>query len=268
MPCCTIVQLKSIFTVALDIDILQPLVSGVCLFYFFFAVLYAYRLIFVRKSEEVSPFLSEMGNCLLELLDCALSVIQGNHNDFGSLGCLGSDSFFGGTNSLAASLRSFICCPIFMKWRDQNDLDVFLYGSVVQSVEKLLKALAKLYKEYSERAKNFHSEMILQDLSSSDISVQNSFPSDSNKSRIMDLDLDVNEDSRDVDILTVGGKIATGISFSSEKWKLGMISVISRFFSVLHAVTWDTLFELMGKESDRKVCSTHAYKFVYNFFFL
>ncbi|KAE8124229.1 hypothetical protein FH972_019134 [Carpinus fangiana] len=206
-----------------------------------------------RKSEEVSPFLSKMGNCLLELLDCALSVIQGNHNDFGSLGCLGSDSFFGGTNSLAASLRSFICCPIFMKWRDQNDLDVFLYGSVAQSVEKLLKALAKLYKECSECASNFHSEMILQDLSTSDISVQNSFPSDSNKSRIMDLDLDVNEDSRDVDILTVGGKIATGISFSSEKWKLGMISVISCFFSVLHAVTWDTLFELMGKESDRKV---------------
>lgn len=197
-----------------------------------------------------------MGNCLLELLDCALSVIQGNHNDFRSLGCLGSDSIFGGTSSLAASLRSFICCPIFMKWRDQNDLDVFLYGSVVQSMEKLLKALAKLYEEYSECARNFDSEMILQDLSASDISVQNSFPSDSNKSRIMDVELDVNEDSRDVDILTVGGKIATGISFSSEKWKLGMISVISCFFPVLHAVTWDTLFELMGKESDRKVCST------------
>jgi len=197
-----------------------------------------------------------MGNCLLELLDCALCVIQGNHNDFRSLGCLGSDTIFGGTKSLAASLRSFICCPIFKKWRDQNDPDVFLYGSVVQSMEKLLKALAKLYEEYSECSRNFHSEMILQDLSASDISVQNSFPSDCNKSKIMDVELDVNEVSRDVDLLTVGGNFATGISFSSEKWKLGMISVISCFFPVLHPVTWDTLFELMGKESDRKVCST------------
>ena len=70
------------------------------------------------------------------------------------------------------------------------------------------------------------------------------------------MELDVNEDSRDVDILTVGGKIATGISFSSEKWKFSMISVLSSFFSVLPIVTWDILFELMGKESDQKVNST------------
>ena len=67
----------------------------------------------------------------------------------------------------------------------------------------------------------------------------------------------MNEDSRDVDILTVGGKIATGISFSSEKWKFSIISVILSFFSALPIVTWDILFELMGKESDQKVYSTY-----------
>ncbi|KAK7852517.1 serine/threonine-protein kinase atm [Quercus suber] len=214
---------------------------------------------FFRKSEEVSPFLSEMGKCLLELLHHAHSVIQGNYTNFRSLSCLGSDSIFGGTNTLVASLRSFICCPIFMKWRDQDDLDVFLYGSVMQSMEKLLHALVKLYEEYSECVRNFRSENILQDLSVSDNSVQNSFASDGNKSRIMDMELDVNEDSRDVDILTVGVKIATGISFSSEKWKFSIISVISSFFSVLPIVTWDILFELMGKESDQKVCEKILY---------
>ena len=209
-----------------------------------------------RKSEEVSPFLSKMGKCLLEFLDHALRAVQGNYTDFQSLSCLGSDSIFGGTNSLVASLRSFVCCPIFMKWRDQNNLDDLLYGSVMHSVERLLHALVNLYEEYSECVRNLHSEMILQDLSASDNSVQHSCPSDSNKSRIMDMELDVNEDSRDVDILTVGGKIATGISFSSEKWKFSMISVLSSFFSVLPIGTWDILFELMGKESDQKVNST------------
>ncbi|KAK9995769.1 hypothetical protein SO802_020455 [Lithocarpus litseifolius] len=220
---------------------------------------FIYGSCFTRKSEEVSPFLSEMGKCLLELLDHALSVIQGNYTNFRSLSCLGSDSFFGGTNALVASLQSFICCPIFMKWRDRDDLDVFLYGSVMQSMERLLHALVKLYEEYSECVRNFRSENILQDLSVFDNSVQNSFASDGNKSRIMDMELDVNEDSRDVDILTVGGKIATGISFSSEKWKFSIISVISSFFSVLPVVTWDILFELMGKESDQKVCEKILY---------
>lgn len=208
---------------------------------------------FVRKSEEVSLFMSKMGKYLLELLDCALSIIQENHNDFQSLGSLGSDSIFGGTNSLAASLQCFISCPIFTKGREQNNLDVFLYGSVVQSMERLLKALAKVYVEHSVCVRNFQSEVTLQDLSASDISVRDFRPPDSNKSRIIDMELDVNENSSDVDILTVGGKIATGMSFSSEKWKFNMISVISSFFPVLQVVTWDVLFELMGKESDRKV---------------
>lgn len=208
--------------------------------------------LFVRKNDEVSPFLSKMGECLLELLDHALSGIQGNHNDFRSLGCLGSDSVFGGTYSLAVSLQRLVCCPIFMKSRE-NNLDVLLHGSVAKSVERLLKALANVYVEYSERVRNFNSEMILDDLSASDNSVQNSFPFDGNRSRIMDMELDENEDSGDVDILTVRGKIASGISFSPAKWKLGMISLISGFFSVLHVDTWDILFEVVSKECDQKV---------------
>ena len=136
---------------------------------------------------------------------------------------------------------------IFMKWRDQNDLDVFLYGSVMQSMERLLHALIKLYEEGSKCVRNFLFENILQDLSVSDNSVQNSFTSDSNKSRIVDKELYVNKDSRDVDILIVGGKIATGIFFSSEKWKYSIYQsflVFSQFYLLLHGISFLNSWEM------------------------
>ena len=117
-----------------------------------------------------------------------------------------------------------------MKWRDQNHMDVFLYGSVMQSMERLLHALMKLYEEDSEWVRNFLSENILHDLSLSDNSVQNSFTSDSNKSRIVDMELYVNEDSRDVDILTVdrSGSSALYQSFL----------VFSQFYLCLHGISF------------------------------
>ena len=123
-----------------------------------------------------------------------------------------------------------------MKWRDQNDLDVFLYGSVMQSMERLLHTLMKLYEEDSKCVRNFLFENILQDLSVSDNSVQNSFTSDSNKSRIVDKELYVNKDSRDVDILIVGGKIATGIFFSSEKWKYSIYQSFLVFSELISSI--------------------------------
>jgi hypothetical protein len=56
MPCCTFVQLKSICILALDIDILQLLVSVVGPFYFFFAVSYAYRLFLSGKVKKFHHF--------------------------------------------------------------------------------------------------------------------------------------------------------------------------------------------------------------------
>ncbi|EXB94190.1 hypothetical protein L484_007853 [Morus notabilis] len=94
---------------------------------------------------------------------------------------------------------------------------------------------------------------MLQGLSASVTPVHSMSPFDSSKSRIMDLELDVNDDAGDVDILAVCGKRSSGISSSVEKWKFNMISLISGFFSVLHVVTWDILFELMDKECNSKV---------------
>ncbi|CAB4280796.1 unnamed protein product [Prunus armeniaca] len=213
---------------------------------------FIYGSVLTRQREEASSFLSKLGQYLLEWLNCAVHVTQGNHNDFLALGCLGSDFASNGTSSIVASLRSFVYSPIFSRWKDQNHVDVELYGSIIQLMERLLKALAKVYEVYGNGLSSHKYDVALQDLSACDIQIQNSCPSGSQKSRIVDMELDVNEDSRDVDVLTVGGKIASRVSSSVEKWKLDMILLISDFFPVLH-VTWDVLFELLLKESDQMV---------------
>lgn len=196
-------------------------------------------------------FVSKMGQYLLELLDHAVNVIKETGCDFQSLGCTGSGSDCIARSSLLASFRSLVSCPIFSRRGDENVMDTVLYGAIVQSMERLLKELAKLYEQFSERIRNPYSETMLSD--SSDTSLQISSLLDSSRSRIVDMELDVNEDSKDVDILNFGGKITIDTSFSMVKWKLGMVSLISSFFSVLDFVTWDILFELLGKEGETKV---------------
>ncbi|EXB87890.1 Serine/threonine-protein kinase ATM [Morus notabilis] len=206
---------------------------------------------FVRQGEGISPFPSKVGQHLLELLDRAVDVIQSNQNDLSS-GCFSYD-FFVGDRALVTSFGSFVSSPLFVEQRDQSCTDIALYDAVRQSTERLLKELAKGYEKYCNSSTVFQSEKMLQGLSASVTPVHSMPPFDSSKSRIMDLELDVNDDAGDVDILAVGGKRSSGISSSVEKWKFNMISLISGFFSVLHVVTWDILFELMDKECNSKV---------------
>lgn len=184
-----------------------------------------------------------MGQYLLELLDCGVGLVQGNHNDFLS------DTIFSGS-VLVSSFRSFVSSPIFFQQRDQNFIDVPFYDAMIQSMKRLLKELAKVYEEYSN-VKSLQSDTILPYSSVCDSPV-NPFSVDNDRSRIVDMELDVNDDSRDSDSLSVGGKISS-VSPSAEKWKFGMISLISKFFSVLHGPTWNILFELMNKECGSKV---------------
>ncbi|XP_048228650.1 serine/threonine-protein kinase ATM isoform X3 [Ricinus communis] len=210
-----------------------------------------------RKRDEILPFLSKTGQYLIDLLGYAVNLVTENGSDFQSLGCSGSTSECNVKNSLLQSFRSLLCCPIFVKGEDKNALDAALSGDVIQCMERLLKALAKLYEQFSECTRSSHSEVVLSD--SSDASLQISSPLDGSRSRILDVELDVNEDTQDVDILSFGGKVSTAISFSMIKWKMGMISLISSFFSVLGLVTWDILFEVMGKECETKVFENILY---------
>ncbi|PRQ24322.1 putative non-specific serine/threonine protein kinase [Rosa chinensis] len=198
-----------------------------------------YGSVLTRQREEVSSFVSKLGRYLLELLDFAVTVTQGN-----DCLALSSDLLSNGASSIVASFRSFAHSPIFSRQHDQNHVDAELYGAIMQVMERLLKAMSNVYEEFSSGAG--------ERLTACDTLKQYSFPADSNKSRIVDMELDVNEDTGDMDTLSDGGKTASGVFSSVKKWKLGMISLISNFFSVLHT-TWDVLFKLLSKERDQMV---------------
>lgn len=193
-----------------------------------------------------------MGQHLLKLLDCAISVIEKCHNDVRT-GCLSTTSIFEGMTSIMASCKSFVCSPLFNKWTDQNVIDVTVYTALSQSIERLLKALVKLYEECSPSATNFRSEIELPDFPAS-ISCVPTSPSNSSISAIMDMELDLSEDSKDLDAIAVGRKTVSGVSVSSGLWKFHILSLISSFFEVLPVVAWEILFDLMEKENEANVC--------------
>lgn len=210
-------------------------------------------IVYTRNREEVSSFLSKLGQFLLELLNHAVNVIQENKNDSRSLGFLGFTSSFNQKSAIVVSFNTFVLGPLFTQRRDGDALDVVLYDAVKQSLQKLLKAFTELYDEYTESITNLWSGLLASNSSGSDSSIRISNHADSNKSRIMDMELDVDEDGKDITIQTSSGKIPSGGSFSAVKWKLGMVSLISSFFLVLHDKTWDVLSNLLGKELDFKV---------------
>ncbi|XP_065875882.1 serine/threonine-protein kinase ATM isoform X2 [Euphorbia lathyris] len=204
-----------------------------------------------RKTKETSSFLSKIGQNLLELLNHAVNIVQENGSDFHCLGCLGSISDCNLKNSLLASFRSLLYCSVFVKREGKDALDAVFCSAVTQSMQELFQALVKLYEQFSECAKNSHSEPMQSD--SPDASLLISSSKGSSTSRILDMELDVIEDVKDVHIFTFGVKTTAGISFSTVKWKMEMVSLMSSFFSVLDSVTWDILFELLRRECETKV---------------
>lgn len=196
------------------------------------------------------PFSLKLSQYLQVMLNNAVRIIQ---EDSGHLTSgLSYVPTCEDTGSLAAMVHCFLSSPIFCEWRDQN-LDFVPFNEVIQSVERLLKGFVNLYDGYSQHLTSLRSDMIMQDTASTD-SMQSSCSHDISKSRIVDMELDVNDDSRDADSLLVK-QIGSGVSSSAEKWKVGMISLISCFFSASPVLTWDALFKLMEKEYDPKVYS-------------
>lgn len=180
---------------------------------------------------------------MLEGLDHAVEAVLKSLNDFQRLGSLGFGSDFNEKCSIIISLRSLTKSPVFSNKRDQNLLGAS-YDDVIHSLEKLLRSFAKVYGEYTEHAWNTLSDTVR----------SKSLALDSPEvGRIVDMDLDLPEDTKEMDIITAGGKAVPGLSISRGNWKLGMISLISCFSLVLQFPTWDVLYNLMEKECDPKV---------------
>ncbi|KAL0315150.1 UNVERIFIED_CONTAM: Serine/threonine-protein kinase ATM [Sesamum calycinum] len=209
--------------------------------------------LYSTRIREESPFFFKLGESMLELLGHAISVIDKTYNDFIS-GCLGMNSIFSNIELTVTSFKSFIRSPLLSKLQDKTDASAGIYPRIVQSAERLLKSLVKLYEGCSGCRKNFHAKITSQDLSQIH-SAHDPVPSNSSKSLILDMELDMNSGSSDVDSLTIDGDQASGVSISLLNQKLEILSIMSSFFSVLPSVTWEVLFNLKEKESDPKVKS-------------
>jgi len=199
-------------------------------------------------------FCSKLSEHLRLLLDNAVRIIE-EDIELQAFSCLGCDPTCDDLSRLVSSVHCFLLSPVCIKLRDQNLMGFAPFGHLIQSVERLLKAFVNLYESYSQHLMNFQSDKIVQDMAATD-NIQSSFLNYRSISRIMDMELDVNNDSREVDTLAVGKRVGSDVSSSAEKWKMGMISVISSFFSA-SLLTWDILFKLMEKENDPKVEFSH-----------
>lgn len=184
------------------------------------------------------------------MLDRANAVIQ-NQKDL--LSGFSSYDFVVSDFALVTSFKSFVSSPLFGK-REQSSSNFAFHGTVMQSMERLLKTLAEGYEENCKRLSSSHSKRGEQAFTASSTSVSETGPLIGDKSRIMDLDLDMNDDSQELDTSTGSGKISSDVFSSVEKWKLAMVSLISGFFSVHPVATWDILFQFLEIECDSKVC--------------
>lgn len=185
-------------------------------------------------------------------MDHAVLIVEKTHNDI-KLGCLGPNSIFSSMSSIVTSIKSFFDSPLFSKWGEDNCIGGVLHTAITHSIERLLKAVAEVFEVCSHYGRDLHSGVDLPDIFESKNS-RDSYPSDNSKNTIVDMELDVNSGSKDVDILSLGGKVTNGSALSSVNLKMEILSFISTFFSVLPSMTWNILFTLSGKESNPSVC--------------
>lgn len=198
---------------------------------------------FLRNRKGSGLFFLKACQYLLKGLDHAVEVVLKSLNDPQKLGPLGFGSDFNEKGSIIVSLRSLIKSPVFSNRSDQNLLGAS-YDAVIHSLENLLRAFAKVYGEYTEHTWNTQSNAV----------PSKSLALDSPEvSRIVDMDLDLAEDTKEMDIINAGGNAVPGLPVSTANWKLGMISLISCFSPVLQFPTWDVLYYLLEKECDPKV---------------
>ncbi|XP_071734165.1 serine/threonine-protein kinase ATM [Rutidosis leptorrhynchoides] len=208
---------------------------------------FIYGFYVIRLKEEKVSFLTRMGQYILELLGHAVSTIEKCSSDIRS-GLFGFNSGIDGMESMLTSLKSFISSPLI----SYQEGDSTFHNDVIQSLKKLLEALSHLYEECLDGTDDPESEKDQPDWSDPDVSIQDSRSSKSNKMVVMDLELDANQDFKDVDISTSKGG-ETSRASPTVTLKLNIISLFSCFFPVLPVATWDVLFNLMQTESDQRL---------------
>ncbi|KAK1280443.1 Serine/threonine-protein kinase ATM [Acorus gramineus] len=212
-----------------------------------------YYVFLTRLGESNSSLANKMVGHILKLLEQIVLVVENNCVELQQHRCLDTGSVFDVEGRTLTSLRCFLCCPLFRVW--VNDADNNLHTSIMHVTERLLFALTKLFSESSQCTSKVECEAPVPCLISSPSNlVENPNPVYDAKVRHVDMELDVDDDSEDMDFFTVSGNNVPGTSFSSVEWKRELVSAISFFFSVSPDATWKVLFNLIGQEDDLKVC--------------
>ncbi|KAK9108083.1 hypothetical protein Syun_024094 [Stephania yunnanensis] len=208
----------------------------------------------MRVCDENSLFITKMCSYLVELLQCAVSAVEKSLNDLQSLGYLQPNPVLDGTGILLVSIRGFVSSPLFSICKDQNNFNNALFRDISEVLERMLRALVKLFEEGCDAIRNASYDLVLPENFSSSVPCPNPNSSDSSKSRIIDIDLDMGENTKDVDVLAINGENLSGIPPFSNVWRFDMLAVIASFFSVLPDVTWEVMLNLIRRENDSKLC--------------
>ncbi|KAH7658743.1 Non-specific serine/threonine protein kinase protein [Dioscorea alata] len=187
-------------------------------------------------------FISKVSQYIIKLLDHMTSIIE-KYNEIHCNSCLGLSSILDAVGLSLSSLQGFLSSPLFPHCRDKN---YKLLGGLLQTIEKLLLALAKLFPDLSR--------IDMTDLSLCTLpSPENRYPVGEPSAQIIDMELDVTDDSKDVEALAVRSSDTSVISLSPQQLRIEIVKACSYFFPVLPIFTWEVLLDLMRKENDAEV---------------
>ncbi|XP_072965614.1 serine/threonine-protein kinase ATM isoform X2 [Typha angustifolia] len=210
--------------------------------------------ILARQREETSSFFIIVLNYVSDVLNHIVSVLEDKCSEIQCHGFSSISSMFDSSGSILSSLRSLMSSPLFGLLKVNDGIDYEMLHRVIQLLEELLVVLSKLFAVLSTCANNLDGETDTEMLPMSSVKLME----ESNslvkcRMRIVDIDLDANDGSRDIDASTASGSANIVIFSSPLQWKLELVSMITTFFSVSPNHVWETLFSLMEKENDYKV---------------
>uniref|UniRef100_A0A803L8L9 non-specific serine/threonine protein kinase n=1 Tax=Chenopodium quinoa TaxID=63459 RepID=A0A803L8L9_CHEQI len=207
------------------------------------------------QKDEISSFRAKLGNCLSDLIESAVAIVQGSVKDVKTHSFWSSNPSLDGTSSVVC-FKSFLSCPIFSDVGKEIAVDPVFRSSIVLCIERLLKAFSNLYLEFSNGDHNLQGETVSPEVSSFSSSGDKPFSLEGSKSRLIDMELDVADESSDV---VIDGTTGAGNFLTGSKLKVDTLSLMASCFSVLPMATWDILFDILSSERDSKVCERILY---------
>nr|CAD1842809.1 unnamed protein product [Ananas comosus var. bracteatus] len=213
-----------------------------------------YCAILARFKEENSSLLRMLFNYVSKVLDHVALMFEEKCSEIECHGFASITSICDSSGSTFSALRSLMSSPLLSLWKLDGYINREVLHGVIQSLEKLLVALSKLFAVFASCGNGHDANIDMQILP---VSSTNS-PDESNslgecKMQLVDMDLDANDNSRDIDSLNASGSRNLATSSCTLQFKLDLVLMVTTFFSVSPLHAWEILFNLMGKENDVKV---------------